>query len=76
LGKDWPYPEKLGWKGYPGTNSLAYYEKSQLAAVKSFITLATEVTKKHQCFHTIGVVYPINHLVVSRNLWLILFEKI
>jgi hypothetical protein len=31
---------RLGWKGLPGTNALAYYEKSQLTAVKSFITLA------------------------------------
>jgi len=31
----------LGWKGLPGTNALAYYEKAQLMAVKSFITLAT-----------------------------------
>ncbi len=30
----------LGWKGLPGTNALAYYEKAQLTAVKSFITLA------------------------------------
>jgi hypothetical protein len=27
----------------PGKNALAYYEKSQLTAVKSFITLATGV---------------------------------
>ncbi len=31
----------LGWKGLPGINALAYYEKSSLTAVKSFITLAT-----------------------------------
>jgi hypothetical protein len=28
------------WKGFSGTNALAYYEKLQLTAVKSFITLA------------------------------------
>ena len=33
---------RLVWKGLPGTNALAYYEKSSLAVVKSFITLATE----------------------------------
>jgi hypothetical protein len=27
----------------PGTNALAYYEKSYLTAVKSFITFAHEV---------------------------------
>jgi len=34
---------RLSWKGLLGTNALAYYEKSQLTAVKSFITLATDV---------------------------------
>jgi hypothetical protein len=32
----------LGWKGLPGTNALAYYEKSYLTVVKSFITLAPD----------------------------------
>jgi hypothetical protein len=32
-------------KGLPGTNALAYYEKSLLTAVKIFITLATERDK-------------------------------
>ncbi len=31
---------RLGWKGLPETNALAYYEKAQLTAVKCFITLA------------------------------------
>jgi hypothetical protein len=30
---------RLGWNGLPGTNTLAYYGKAQLTAVKSFITL-------------------------------------
>jgi hypothetical protein len=30
---------RLGWKGLLGANTLAYYENSQLMAVKSFITL-------------------------------------
>ena len=34
-----PSDIRLGWKGLPGTNSLAYYERSYLTAVKSFITL-------------------------------------
>jgi hypothetical protein len=33
---------RLGWKGLPGTNALAYYEKAYLTSVKSFITLAPE----------------------------------
>jgi hypothetical protein len=31
---------RLGWKGLPGTNTLAYYENWQITAVKSFIGLA------------------------------------
>jgi hypothetical protein len=31
---------RLGWKGLPRTNDLAYYEKAELTTVKSFITLA------------------------------------
>jgi len=31
---------RLGCKGLPETNVLAYYEKAQLKTVKSFITLA------------------------------------
>jgi hypothetical protein len=31
---------RLGWKSLSGTNTLAYYENSQIAAVNSFITLA------------------------------------
>jgi hypothetical protein len=30
---------RQGWKGLPGTNTLAYYENSKIADVKSFITL-------------------------------------
>ncbi len=33
---------KLGYKSLPVTDSLAYYKKSQLGAVKSFITLDPE----------------------------------
>jgi hypothetical protein len=31
---------RLGWKSLPETSTLAYYENSQITAVKSFITLA------------------------------------
>ncbi len=27
---------RLGWKGLPGTNTLAYYEKPQISALISF----------------------------------------
>ncbi len=35
-----PTNNRLGWKGLPGTNALAYYKNSLLTAVKCFITLA------------------------------------
>ncbi len=38
---------RLDWKGLPGSNALAYYEKPQLTAVKSFITLATDRSGRH-----------------------------
>jgi hypothetical protein len=38
-----PIDNRLGWKGLPGTNTLAYYENSKIMAVKSFITLAPGV---------------------------------
>jgi hypothetical protein len=31
---------RLGWKGLPGTNTLAYYENSQIISVISFIVQA------------------------------------
>ncbi len=30
---------RLGWKGLPETNTLAYHEHSEIPVVKSFITL-------------------------------------
>jgi hypothetical protein len=41
LGSGLPRIIRLGWKGVPGTNALAYHEKSSLTAVNFFITLAT-----------------------------------
>jgi hypothetical protein len=42
LNQDWalalPKNIRLGWKGQPGTNTLAYRELSSNTAVKSFIT--------------------------------------
>jgi hypothetical protein len=35
-----PANNRLSWIGLQGTNTLAYYENSQLKAVKSFIILA------------------------------------
>jgi hypothetical protein len=36
-------PERLDWKGLPGTNTLAYYKNSYITDKKSFITLASGV---------------------------------
>ncbi len=35
-----PMNIRLCWKGLLGTNTLAYYENSQITGMKSFITLA------------------------------------
>jgi hypothetical protein len=37
-----PVSIRLSRKGLPATNALAYYEKSELTSVKSFITLAAD----------------------------------
>jgi hypothetical protein len=41
---------RLDWKGLPRTNTLAYYENPEIAAVKSFIAQASgaNVTKIQQ----------------------------
>ncbi len=38
---------RLGWKDFPGTNTLAYYENPLITGLKSFITLVPvpKVTK-------------------------------
>jgi hypothetical protein len=35
-----PADIRLGWKGLPGTYTLAYYENPKITAVKSFIVQA------------------------------------
>jgi hypothetical protein len=35
---------RLGWKGLPGTNTVAYSENLQITAVKSFIVQAPGVS--------------------------------
>ena len=36
---------RLGWKGLPGTNTLAYYKKWEITSVKSFTALDPEQEK-------------------------------
>jgi hypothetical protein len=38
-----PVNIRLGWKGLPETNTLAYYENPLITAAKSFIVQAPEV---------------------------------
>ena len=37
---------RLGWKGLPGTNSLAYYENPSITTVKSFVGMAPGLTER------------------------------
>jgi hypothetical protein len=41
----WPLPAniRLGWKGFPGTNTLAYYEYVLITPVKTFLTFDHEL---------------------------------
>jgi hypothetical protein len=52
----WPYI-RLGWKGLPVTNALAYYENSQLTATKSLITLAPGEMVNHQKVNLLDILY-------------------
>ncbi len=40
---------RLGWKGLPGTNTLAYYKNQQTTSVKSFIVKAPGVNTVFLC---------------------------
>jgi hypothetical protein len=37
---------RLGWRGLPGTNTLAYYDNPQITAVKSFTVDAPDFSPK------------------------------
>jgi len=43
----------MGWKGLPGTNTLAYYENPEITAVKSSIEQAPgafDLSKSVSCY--------------------------
>jgi len=42
-----PVNIRLGWKGLPGLNTLAYYENPYITTVKSLIGLPLEQYSKH-----------------------------
>jgi hypothetical protein len=43
---------RLGWKGLPGENTLAYYENPKITAVKFFIVQA--LANKLECFSVVS----------------------
>jgi hypothetical protein len=45
---------RLGWKGMPGTNTLAYYKNLQITAVKSFISSGPWCYYVENCFIGLG----------------------
>jgi hypothetical protein len=53
------------WKVLPGANALAYYEKSELTAVKSFITLAPGGQSSNLYLNIVHFSTP----VLIRHLW-------
>ncbi len=42
VGEALPANIRLGWRGFPGTNTLAYDENPKFTAVKSFIVQAPD----------------------------------
>jgi hypothetical protein len=41
-----PANARRGWKGFPGTNTLAYYGYMQMSSIKSFIAQGPEANGK------------------------------
>ncbi len=39
---------RLGWKGVPRANTIAYYEHEKITGVKSFITLGLETSRNFE----------------------------
>ncbi len=39
---------RLGWKGVPRANTIAYYENEKITGVKSFITLGLETSRNFE----------------------------
>jgi hypothetical protein len=52
---------RLRWKGLPGTNALAYHDKSLFTAVKSFTTFATGGTIRGEAPVQSGVAFTTLH---------------
>ncbi len=51
---------KLGWKGLPGTNTLAYYESSQITDVKSFYNIRPRNGSIHTIFHdSLSIIFKV-----------------
>ncbi len=59
-----PTNTTLGWKGLPGTNTLAYYENPYNTAVKSFIVQAA---KESALFGGIRIRWPMLNTLAYSN---------
>jgi hypothetical protein len=46
-----PTNTRLGWKGLPGTNTLAYYRNSLITTVISFMIRAPEMKNMNEVFN-------------------------
>jgi hypothetical protein len=73
----------LGWKGFPGTNTLYYYKKSLITNVKSFTILGTGPAyctfcyMFYRCFCAEIIPYLLNNpicLIISLFIFFITYE--
>jgi hypothetical protein len=67
---------RLGWKGLQGTNTLAYYEDSQITSVKSFIILGPgdsvikHFTAVYECSKKAGAAFATLHFLCNLRILL------
>jgi hypothetical protein len=53
---------RLGWKGLPGTSTLAYYKHSKITTVKSFITFGSDECEKLEVRNLYNFIFLILNL--------------
>jgi hypothetical protein len=60
---------RLGWKGLPGTNTLAYYENPNIRAVKSFIELTPVyiITLITAVINSVSIFVIISHFLLAQT---------
>jgi hypothetical protein len=54
---------RLGWKGLPGTKTLAYYENLYITAVKSFLATGLMVVSKARSLSKRGTPHRYSTLI-------------